>query len=428
MPSEQLTICISLAPLGQGGDINPGMITVDYAVISILKEAGKLDSALFCRLWAPNDSKVDGAQEPLELSSFLTGNVQYGGEEPGVGIVNKAILYWGDFQHGNLYSVQAADRLVKAQQIYGQPIDSLGEARLNTVRYFQLDSSDGKFSYRYASYGTTLFQNTIRDVEDKLYLNRLSKLVVGADFIRFRDSYSANIAAQLKNEYALSYRGTDCALLSTKQELDDLIAKHSSQKAISKGIGWFVGRSTRYFPRLGYVKLINSLSKSLACKTVEVPWSDLGKTRFGRGLGPLKYLLLKKAVNIQKIEAVSDLLHIMREQHITFTDTYHVAVNSWALGVPAVLIYEPAPRVVSNCNMGELLGFRDKRMLFGLTEQLEMFTNSAPLLKRSRYRKAKVAQLDRMVKNPELYQPVLDGLRQRSIADRNNLVDWLKSL
>ena len=138
------------------------------------------------------------------------------------------------------------------------------------------------------------------------------------------------------------------------------------------------------FPFLSVVRFLNRLTKKLNTKAIKLPWSYFsGSGLFSSPFDKVfKYLGNNQQLDTNKLLFNGDIFRAMKNCSLIVTDTYHVAINAIALGVPVVMIPEFRPYEKRNANMGYVESWRDKRVLLFQTNNLNDLMVIPDLLKK----------------------------------------------
>lgn len=398
-------IIISCAPAGTGSGSNLGMNTVDFAIENIVKENKIENFVEINRPWQSYFPNENGNYPSHKEKDFPVSNVVYNNlqlikenELP------KAIFYWGDFQHGLDYQLQTAKRLKQvSQKIHLEPLSDI-ELLQRSRNYFLLYNfyKRNELPFKICMYGVTLFQNGLNDYLNEDYYKNLKWLYKNAIFSKTRESYSANIISNLKEDYNTSFLGVDCALLNTKEELMSLPLNNPKEfNAYNSNIGVFFGRSSKRLSKLCLLKFINTISKKLNKEVVNIPWNYFSGGLLGNNLG----IFSKGIQNYHDFKGVNftagDILKGMSSLDLIITDTYHVAINAIALHIPVVCVYEPSPLRERDANMGYRYAWRDKRSLLFQTNNLADFLICSEDLRISKIRNEKVRNIINLLNQKE---------------------------
>jgi len=427
-------IVVSCAPAGTGSGSNLGMNTVDFAIENIIKENKLEDFVSVNRPWKsyfPNAKNEYPAhmERDFELGDIHYNNFNLLDDE---NELPKAVLYWGDFQHGLDYQVQTVNRIKKIAAKKGWFKD-LNNAQLleKSKDYFLLNKffKKDELPFDVAMYGVTLFQNGLKDYLNEEYFENLKWLYKNSIFSKSRESYSANTISLLKNNYQDSFLGVDCALLNTKEELLSLTQKEPKEfDCFNDNIGVFFGRSTKSLSKIKLLKFINGIAKKSGKDLVRLPWNYFSGGLLGDNLG-IYSKGLRNYYSLKGVEfTAGDILKGMSNLSFIITDTYHVAINAIALNIPVVCIYEPSPLIKRDANMGYRTAWRDKRALLFQTNNMSDFLISSEDLKNNEIRNEKIDNIIKLMNNNRLSKVLYANLHSIAKNDRKTISELLIKL
>ncbi|MFC4243702.1 hypothetical protein ACFOYW_09980 [Gryllotalpicola reticulitermitis] len=368
--------------------VNPGMTTVDLAFAELAATEG-FDDVTYWRLWDSSEWRTDAPRAAGPVSSPYS----FYDEESGLTYRNArghldeflsadAIVFWGDFLHMKSYLGITADVLTRRTGVLTDP----AEARDLVERHLLLKGQNASVLNRVISYGTTLAFNSAHDYTDDAYRSLLGTFLAGAHRVWARDSYSALIAQLHRPGKDEVTKGTDGALLLGRRDLRDR----------EPTLGVFIGRSDLSPWKVG--ALGRALSHNLrldpiwldwgrepgfwpmnARRSLQFAWPGLELGSYAPSLhartGSYSATLRRKHdVGTGPMPATTELLDQLSRHTLVLTDTYHVALNAWRLGTPAICLTD-APRAAGwDVNTGGIETARDKR-----AELYSQF-DAAPLL------------------------------------------------
>jgi len=294
------------------------------------------------------------------------------------------ILYWGDFLHMYQYISKKSKDLIEFNVI-----KDYSEAEDIVLSRLLMVGESKETLNKVISFGTNflLDQILVRNHKRKYYC-ALKKFLENSKSCMPRDIYSANLVSHYNKNTEMT-QGVDCALLS------NLVLKFISNdfenwKGKGKSLGVFFGRSSsRVLKRLLFARSIN---KNLNFDKIEwISWLEEGKPK-------TKQALLRKLASLilnlkkEQFKYPKDQVEMLREYKLIITDTYHLAVNAWAVGVPAVCIAEIYRKArKDNVNSGYQFNWRDKRyMHYLMYDMLDFYMHGEEL----DYKKEKHARLN----------------------------------
>jgi hypothetical protein len=110
------------------------------------------------------------------------------------------------------------------------------------------------------------------------------------------------------------------------------------------------------------------------------------------------------------------------------TDTYHVAVNAWSVGVPAVLVIDDGPFDRRNVNFGHPLAPRDKRWVFmSMYDALDFLVPARELADKGMRQARLLHLLDLFGSQREIHE-ISGRMRRHAHAAEDALMVALKDL
>lgn len=332
------------------------MSTVDLGLVRLGSELGGSVDLRCWRLWDDSEWRKPARRTtPVgpglvhDLDSELDYHLVRGREEEFADA--DLLLYWGDFHHMATYQRSTVDVLTRELATPLTVHDAAGQAR----RVLLQEGAGADVRARTLSYGTTLMMNAPDDygaayqhlLEEAAYQHLLEEFVRGARRVWFRDPYSASVGALLRQEDA-SCHGVDAAVLA-------------GVLPATPGTGTmevFLGRS-RLLP-----EEVALFGRAVARATGTRPrWLAWGKEPAFSPMGSrprFRRAWRDAALGADQETPLGELLDRVQDASLVLTDTYHLAVNAWRLGTPAILLVDD-PAGPSDVNGGSRHSHRDKR-------------------------------------------------------------------
>ena len=243
-------------------------------------------------------------------------------------------IFWGDFTHTRTY--WHLERFAhEAADLYDAPADvqeawkqshfdryspyifltPLAEERLKDVIVF----------------GSTIITNEAKDQLDERYHEHFTRFFRGAGAVYFRDALSAAKISPLRgNEASL---GCDCALLLKEDDVRRIPGFVPAEQR--QGVGVFFGRSPSKSKMMLFSRLVG---RALGEHCTWLPWF----TWYPASLKELAKVRLLGYKPSRKDMEVGMLLSALSGYRYIVTDTYHLCVNAWRMGVPAICIGQGA--------------------------------------------------------------------------------------
>jgi len=296
--------------------------------------------------------KCNFGNNPIEYCSLLDHPYLYDEAD--------LIVFWGDFLHAYDYRKAVTKQLV----VKGYCATDI-EARSQVRKYLFLTGYNKNILQNVIIYGGTLLFNDLHSQEDQEYLEDQVNLFKNCRRVWMRESFSAFKVQELLNDFSCSYHGTDCALFLPKDspiDFDkdfDKTLKVQSSVDPQKIMAVFLGRSK--MPCDGISKFISNLNSNL---NTNLYWLNWGVPPFFEDKREDIFVGLPELANKQ-LEGSTPLAVLANLKHVNFivSDTYHVCVNAWNLGIPALCIIDNTHDNLG-VNSGSELGKRDKRVAF----------------------------------------------------------------
>jgi hypothetical protein len=297
---------------------NPGMQSVDLAFHAISSELrDRAEATFFC------------LPHPSEL---VPGWNRYGSQLPfqyvdGFGCLDRildsdVILYWGDFLHADYYH-----RLITRILLNLRKVRSEAEGLKMCRKFFLLKECGDDVFAKVISFGTTILSNSQRDYQDSDYLHSLERFSRRARRIWMRDSISALKINHVRAEYKTNHLGVDCSLVMSERDWATSLEVAAKEKPSKLGV--FFGRTS--ISRDQSEALVEALTHRLKVPAEWIPWLDSS---------PMRHATLLPQIASSEAFNVDEVLSSLKDYALVITDTYHLSLNSWKWGTPAVCVGE----------------------------------------------------------------------------------------
>ena len=295
----------------QPGSPNTGMFTVDRAAHRFFATRFPQARASFHALGETRRHPFR-ATLPFALASLPESLPQV--------LAADAIVFWGDFLQARNYWPALARRLAAA----GLCADEA--AALDTIyRVLMLEGAPDAVLAKAVLFGSTLITNTGADLTESRYAQALARLCGGARAVLLRDPLST---AQVSGPPILGKnvaQGCDAALLPDRE-----IRMRGAAEDASAELGVFFGRAS-LTEAFRYHWLAGRVARRLRLRPRWIPWLRI----------PLRARRLARLFGRRETQlAPTPLEAIVALERARFvvTDTYHLTLNAWRRGVPAVCL------------------------------------------------------------------------------------------
>jgi hypothetical protein len=351
------------------GGRNTGMTTVDLAFDAVSRSLG-LDGVVYWRLWDQSEWRTPvGGSCLLDDGSFA---------DEGSGLVYRnlrgrleefldadAVVYWGDFMHMAIYRQVNVDILSTTMGVC-----SATEAREVVDRALLLAGQPDGVMSRVMSFGTTLSFNTSDDYRSD-YGDALRSFVGRAHRVWFRDTYSAWIAQLAGANAGASAKGVDAAFLlppgpgvPSAGRLGVFFGRSALSPEMLAGLGRRLATSLDLRPRWipwGHEPAFWPMADR---RRFRLAWPGLEREEFSVRLGTRlqhgRAVVAGAPAGHTAALPFEELITRLAACDVVVTDTYHLALNAWRLGIPAVCVVD-RPRRIWSVNSGSAGSRRDKR-------------------------------------------------------------------
>jgi hypothetical protein len=289
---------------------NTGMATVDLAAHRYFRRFNGRAEVTLYSFGKTTPYGYAAGELPFAHVDILTNQARY--------LASDIFVFWGDFIHSHSYQKFDIGAWSGADA-------NAARARYQAYcRHVFLSETDVAVIRRSVVFGGTIITNEAADDLDHGYQLPFERLFRRLGGVFFRDALSTAMIAPLRGGQAT--QGCDCALLLEDKDLAEL---DGFQMAASReGVGVFFGRSR-------WKTLMLLFSRVVAAKLGErpgwLPWFwSVRRVRwparlFGFAVPPVQ-------------PSPGALLSQLSGCRFVITDTYHVCVNAWRLGIPAICI------------------------------------------------------------------------------------------
>lgn len=380
---------------------NTGMATVDLSAFSNLPRLLPEAKITLYTYGSASRHAYQKGELPFEHVDLLASPEAY--------LNSDAFIFCGDFIHSHSY--WKLDR-----GAWDKSLEALSPAARRKVqedryadysKYVFLAGQDKARLDSSIVFGSTIITNEAKDMLDGAYAANYNGLMENAGAVLFRDALSAAKVSPLRKcEATLA---CDCALLLRDEQLSQL--GDFSRAPTRKGVGVFFGRSSSKMRMLNFAKQVAALANE---EIRWVPWfPTLRRLRL-----PAKLL----GYDIPEgHKSVGALLSDLTSCRFVITDTYHMCVNAWRLGIPAICIGDGA------ADQNSSLADKKKEIFYEMygARRLYAFTEQLGLLGRNR---KLASSLLRHVQDEDFCSIVHQTIMQHARTAETRLAAALKNI
>lgn len=281
---------------------NSGMMFVDRALHVFLNKKGLIENTTFYCFQFEAKNKLGFNYQALTKDVNLN---EY-----------DCIIIWGDFIISHHFLSMTQPKIAKNSDLLNYDLQS-------KVLMSGLSEADLK---KVIVLGQCIVIDDVKIFKNKNYIRDLKRLLRHAGLVKVRDPLSA-YRAKLLSEVDRDFLGLDAALLNytlDNEEIDEI--KNSIIKKDKKSqVGIFFARSKKMnFKKkvLGYY--LKYLIKGIDFKWI--PWLE------NKQQSKIFFNFAKSCSPYSDIDYIKEILNC----DVVLTDTYHLSLMSWSLGVPCI--------------------------------------------------------------------------------------------
>ncbi len=384
-PGRELAVICARPP-----EQNTGMLTVDLAAASVLP-----------RLFPDHDVRLYITGELDPTHSYAAANLpfQYLNvfENETRFFASDRFLFWGDFFHSRSYyrnDIGAWD---------GMDAEAQAEAFAAQSRIFFLSDLPEAQLAKAGVFGTTLITNSTRDMIDAQYKTAFDRFFSNVQLALFRDAISASRLQPLRqNQPTL---GCDCAFLLEDADLDKIDG--FTRAATREGIGLFLRRTPKYDRSLRFAR---ALGRELGESVKWLPWFWSRRRLALQGQF--------RGIDVETAQpSAGEILSQMSGFRFIVTDTYHLCINAWRMGIPAVCIGSALG------HQSNSLSDKKKEILYTMYRAQEFYLFSEALSDGSKINAAAKAAAGAL-RNEELVAHVRANMEDHRLASHAQLATF----
>lgn len=330
-----------------------------------------------------------------------------------------AIIFWSGWLHTPLLYSHYETVLVE-----------MGFARnkreatdlIDSHLYF--DNEDSDIFERTLSFGETVLSNTVSQEISPGYGRAYRNFFKEAAHVYMRDMVSAQKISRLRLDYDNSHLGADCATFLSEDDIDHLPGDGSGVQ-----VGFCRGKMALFFGR-------SDIDPTMIRRLAEYLGDRLNKTAFSFSWGtefsfpqlkslPFPTPPVTPGSNQLKI---GDTLRLIRASSIVVTDTYHVCVNSWAMGVPAICVGSVLSKEQFDRNSGTRFSSIDKRYVFySMCDALDFYLHEQELSD-TEYLLSHLRHVGDLIEEGPVVDRVIANIRKNAADAEARLVQSLGQL
>lgn len=369
------------------GYVNPGMLTVDLAAAGVIRRAAPACQISWFTLHPPEQfDRIHPYVDPSALPFVWLPLIEHFDDL----CRHDAIVLWGDFLQARHYFIQdAVERLIQSD-----PRRSTEQALALLYRCLLFSDAPTDVLKRIVIFGSTILFNRQSDYAQDRYGEYMFRLFRHCAGVWQREPVSAAKIQHVRGDYTSSCLGTDSAFLLREEDLSCLATTTWLENPpLTDRVGVFIGVRTRA-PR-GLAGFLRRLTGRLGLQLEWLPWFPVHEwlraaVPWYAWLHPAIALdLLRSRRRIDRLMVrgprytVGDVLNAIRSYRFVVTDTYHLCVNAWRVGTPALCLASPWAELKHQC-----LDDHKKRALYDMYDATDFFLSTSAFRRPASRRRA----------------------------------------
>lgn len=390
---------------------NPGMSSVDLAFYAFSKRHGLDKYVTYYQLYTEDElhaNKDKPVFDEIIRRQKLPFAYECFRDRINDIAASDVIVFWGDFLHMAHYQENVGKNLFKLGIV-----DSEEQGISLAKQHFFMTDADNSIFNKVIMFGSTLLFNRSIDYRDPDYGECIRRFLQSSHSVRVRDVYSAFKVSEIRSDYGKSFLGMDCSLLLQDGDMQLLARSEYSEDPLfgKDKVGIFFGRSDCDTKVLG--KFSGELCKSLSLDAQWLSWRlEKGARKIQRKIKG--YFNSFEIPSSPEAPLPGDLYEVISRYKFIITDTYHVCLNAWRLGVPAICIGQAVPESEWSVSSGGQFYWRDKRQVFySMYDATEFYTYTEELTNRH-MRKKRVIKLSELIRDNDCCQQVTERMRKHA--------------
>lgn len=299
--------------------VNPGMLAGEAVAKSFFVRAGLLGDVEFFKLLSIADH-VNNLENIKNICASCDFGINFNIFTSDNRIDDYKSIFWGDFQHMRRYIKAISKNNPVIESAY-RKIILLEGAKNSTIE-------------NAISYGTSILFNSTSEYLDLDYGVALERFLSKVSHIQMRDSVSSCVVTNYRRQPSEPCGIDPVQLLSIPEIEENILLGFERTPTINRALVFF---ARAQHCENDTVEFLSELNNALGTSCHWLSWGDQFSFPFmQRQKWPWQTLALNPDPFGRGV--LAPLLAAIRNSKFVVTDTYHLAVSSWAMGVPAVVV------------------------------------------------------------------------------------------
>jgi hypothetical protein len=256
------------------------------------------------------------------------------------------VVYWGDFLHSRMYLQELRRRLTRKWP------DKTQDEIISIQRAVLLLEGARSRPGTIIVFGGNLSPLDTVTLADEKYTRSLSELYRRSALVLMRDPFSAVAVNHVMSDFGNNHCGVDCAFLLDDTPSLSLYETRSRRSRLPLGVGVFVGRAPAQSYGT-YLAFFQRICEQLGSTGTWLPWLYDRRPKVLEEYGGVFDVTTAPC-------GFEDTLSLLDGCDVVLTDTYHLCVNAWARGIPAICVGRGADA------MSATTGDKKKELLYSM--------------------------------------------------------------
>jgi len=319
--------------------INPGMLACEATAHTFASRAGLLADCTFFRVRDIGDrlQHLHPRQKADIIAACDTG-ITFARLTDASQLHDMVPVFWGDFLH---------------MHAYHRAISSAHNGGLEAIINLLLLARNPELQLSAISYGTSFLFNSTADYADAHYGRAFEVFFHNSHHVQMRDAVSAAVVSGIRLGQENCFGIDPAQLLSLAAYESDIVEDLDSARESRR-----VDRAAVFFARGRHdwqqlEPFLDKLTSAMGVTAAWIPWGDSLSFPYSDSTA-YRSTIAQLPEDRPNANRLQSLLRTIRESRCVITDTYHLAVISWAIGVPAVVIpgdYHDAEKITKTANV-----------------------------------------------------------------------------
>jgi hypothetical protein len=394
------------------GEFNPGMHSVDLAAFSFFHR-NNFSEEIDLQFYVLHDPEPRlkeflFPQLPFKYQVFFNQLDEL--------YQSDLIIYWGDFFHNAPFNRGLSRRLVH----YGIA-ENENLAMEIIQKHFFLSEAPMEVLNKTVVFGSNYFINGAKDMLNETFKDNSVRFFSNIKRVWNRDMLSAIRMSHIKSDYTTNFLGVDCCFLfengfKSAAQNNSNWAQTWLKSIINKKpkAGVFLGRMPKDLTLI--TPFVAELKQQLKVDMEWIPWFWQNEEFYTTIRQHLPGVLIN-----QEFDDLMALYELLKSYDFIITDTYHLCLNAWKMGIPAICIGS------GNSLLDGALTDKKKEFFFDMYEAQDFYVYLEEI-KHVEARTNRIHLLAEYIFNQTITNKVTENIHRHKASVENQLYELITSI